>query len=71
MVTVPEGTGHIFPCAVEKIASFDRGWLLTAVLVLVGVGVLVEKIASFDRGWLRHAGSDSWRRGNRGENSLV
>ena len=39
------------PGLVEKIASFDRGWLLDHNIGILGY-VHVEKIASFDRGWL-------------------
>ena len=37
---------------VEKIASFDRGWLPAVPNVAMALKMPVEKIASFDRGWL-------------------
>ena len=36
----------------EKIASFDRGWLQIVGFWHVVLVRVVEKIASFDRGWL-------------------
>ena len=42
--------------SVEKIASFDRGWLREVRWALLVDENRVEKIASFDRGWLLGVG---------------
>ena len=54
---------------VEKIASIDRGWLLSGPLHCFSC-FLVEKIASIDRGWLQKDYPGGFEFFTSGENSL-
>ena len=53
MVTPQRMFSSFTNTVVEKIASFDRGWLQAKHLALRLGYTRVEKIASFDRGWLQ------------------